>query len=550
MKQSRKPDGDFEQRLLEKLKAVVNERRAAQATASEATAPAPAWRRTPRLALGAIAVLAVAAAVLLFSSDGNNAPKALAVEPQQGGGVTIKVYSLEDAADLEKALEDAGIKAQVTWLPAGMTCPESHFTPSKVKTSLGGTIGGSTVGMTIAGTGPAMTIGVMSPQQYRKRWREYRRGEISAGEYRESSPNISLDPSSFRPDQSVVIHGSPRPSDGGYEAQFAIAAGPVPPCRPVPAPAATIGSIELPQGGGSEAPAAALPTPGQFLYTKTKVVELQGWEPDGRGAGPKAKPRRFTANLLGAEGNALPALVPTAKEVWTAPDGKTRVREALGRIEFLSGDDQRRWEDAGSPPPFAYDPSEHQVRSDDSGRPLKEYASQNWRGRRVFSSVPKLYRLPTEPEALRLAIERPPSGDSPVPAQSHRGSVTAETLMEILSEPIISSALRAAALEALAEIPGIGLRHGVADVAGRRGDALTWVRERGFGRELIFDPRTSELLAQAEMIFGPPSTSEYGVPARTVFRETAYLRSGIVDSSNGRAVISPRRAPPSPLGGR
>jgi hypothetical protein len=52
----------------------------------------------------------------------------------------------------------------------------------------------------------------------------------------------------------------------------------------------------------------------------------------------------------------------------------------------------------------------------------------------------------------------------------------------------------------------------------------------GFGREVIFDPRTSEVLAESEKVFGPPSTHNYGVPAGTPFRETAYLASRIVDS--------------------
>lgn len=59
--------------------------------------------------------------------------------------------------------------------------------------------------------------------------------------------------------------------------------------------------------------------------------------------------------------------------------------------------------------------------------------------------------------------------------------MTGETLLEILGEPIASPALRAAALE-----------------------------------------------AQAEMVFAPPSTREYGVPPGTIFRETAYLQSRIV----------------------
>lgn len=528
---------DFEQRLLNRLKAVVAERGAAADEATASVSTRPSRSRPLRLALGALAALAVATAVLIVNSGGDNPSKAFAVEPQVGGGVTIKVYSLEDATGLERALERAGIPAQVDWLPAGMTCRERHLTPSTARTSMGGRIGGFDLG----GRGPAMTIGVMNARQYRDLWRAYKRGGLSGDEARESIPNVSLDPGSFRPDQSVVISGSADPYDGepegGYQAQFRVVEGAVEPCEPVPAPASSIGAIRLPRragGGAHRVPAQALPASGQFLYTKTKVVQLQGWEPDGPGAGPRTKPRRFTANLLGPESNARPALVATAREVWTAPDGKTRVRETLDRVDFLSRADQKRWEDAGSPPPFTYDPSEHAVRRDGSGRLVKEFASRSWRGRHVFSNVPKLAELPTEPEALRLAIERRPRGSSPAPAHSRSGGVTAERLMEILSEPVTGRALRAAAFRALVETPGIGLRRNVADVAGRRGDASTWVRERGFGRELIFDPHTSRVLAQAEMIFGPPSTGEYGVPPGTAFNETAYLQSAIVNSIHER----------------
>lgn len=497
--------------------------------------PASGWRRRgPRLALGAAIAVAAIAVALIVSAGGDNPQAAFAVEPQEGGGVTIKVYSLKDASGLEQALEDAGIRAQVNWLPAGKTC-EPDFTPSRVKLPGGGTIGA------FEGGGPgALAISVGSTQRWRESFGKIRRGEISDDEI----ANFNLDPAAFRPDQSVILFGSPEPfggdPEGGYQARFQVAEGPVGPCEPLPAPATSIGSIKLPQGvagGTGQVPAQAPPAPGQFLYMKTKVVQLQGWEAEGPGGGSKDHPRYFTANLLGPEGNALPALVPSLKEVWTAPDGKTRERETLGRIQFLSAADQRRWEEAGSPPPFAYDPAEHAVRRDGSGRLVKEFDSRSWRGRHEFSNFGKLLRLPTEPETLRLAIENRHGGSSPVgpsPAGSHRGSVTAERLWEILSEPITSPALRAAAFEALAEIPGIGLVHDVTDVAGRRGDALTWVRERGFGRELIFDRRTSKVLAQAEMIFGPSATDEYGVPAKTVFRETAYLQTGTVDSTHER----------------
>lgn len=74
----------------------------------------------------------------------------------------------------------------------------------------------------------------------------------------------------------------------------------------------------------------------------------------------------------------------------------------------------------------------------------------------------------------------------------------------------------------------------MADVAGRRGDAIAWVRERGFGHEFIFDPRTGGILAQAETIFNAKAAGYPGIPDDTVFRETAYLRSRIVDAAHGR----------------
>lgn len=535
--------------------------------------PAPAWRRRgPRLALGSAIALAGVAAALIVSGGGDNPSKAFAVEPQEGGGVTIKIYSLEDASGLEGALEEAGIKSQVTWLPAGMVCREPHYTPSIVHLPGGGTFGGMNMG------GPGgITIGIGSTMAWRESFGKHMRGEISDDEL----ANINLDPKAFHPDQSVVLSGTPVPYDGDPEGgsitKMGVAEGPVEPCKLVPALPSGFGAFGLSEGGGSDyaprgdealrqaaiaadlrqaansavasdAQVEAPPGPGQYLYTKTKVVQLQGWLPKGHGKGSKSNPRYFVPI---SDPSARYALVPALKEVWTAPDGKTQVRETLGRVNFFSGADQRLWEDAGSPPPWAFDPSEHDVRRDNSGRRLKDFASKSFRGRHEFTYMSRLSRLPTEPEALRPAIEHRRGGSSPVdpsPAHSPRGGATVERLLEILSEPIASPALRAAAFNALAEIPGIGFERDVADVAGRPGDAVAWVRERGFGREFIFDPHTSKILAQAEMIFNAKAAGYPGVPDGTVFRETAYLQSGIVGSTHERLKwrSSSAEAPPAP----
>lgn len=520
---------------------------------------ATAWRRRgPRLALGAVVAIAAVATALVISAGGNNPSKAFAVEPQKGGGVTIKIYSLEDASGLEQALGDAGVRSQVTWLPAGKVCREPHYTPSVVHLPGGGIFGGGSM------EGPGgITIGIGSTKASRESFGKYRRGEISADQL----ANINLDPEAFRPDQSVVLSGTPTPYDGDPEGgsitKMGVAEGPVEPCKLVPALPSGFGAFGFGEGGGSAytpvgdeglrqaAIAADLrqaansaeasdtqvegpPSPGQYLYTKTKVVQLQGWLPKGHGKGSKSHPRYFVPIN---DPSARYALVPTLKEVWTAPDGKTHVRETLGRVNFLSGANQRLWEDAGSPPPFAYDPGEHEVGRDNSGRPVKDYPSNSFRGQHEFTYLSRLSRLPTEPEALRLAVENRRGGSSPLdpsPANSPRGGATVERLLEILSEPIAGPALRAAAFNALAEIPGIGFERDVADVAGRKGDAISWVRERGFGRRFIFDPHTAKILAEAEMILGPQATNEYGAPAGTPYRETAYLQSGIVDSTRER----------------
>jgi hypothetical protein len=529
---------DFEERLLVRLKAVVAEGGASAAAAGEpiAAGPGPRRRRPLRLVLAGAVALAVAAVIFIVSSGSGDTTRAFAVEPQAGGGVAIKIFGLEEAAALEAALERAGIRAQIDWLPAQTTCAERKLTPSTVRNSMGGQVGGFEVG---GGSGPGLTIGVMTAAQYRALVRANDQRARAGDGGPPSVPNFSFEPHSFRADQSVVIVGSPEPHggdpEGGYRASVQVVEGPVPPCVPVPEAAGSIGAIQLPAGAGegaSAAAAAALPKPGQFLFTKSEVVQLEGWEPSGPGTGPKAHPRHFTTNLTNPRGHALPAFVKTTKEVWTALSGHTRVRETMTGIEFLSPADQRRWEAAGSPPPFAYDPAEHHVRRDSAGRPYKEFASRNWRGKHVFADADKLFGLPTEAAALRLAIEGRSSGD-PQPASSRNGTTTIQRLIEILTEPIASAELRAAAFAALGEIPGVGHEADITDAAGRTGEALNWVGERGFGRRVIFDPKTSRLLAEAEVIFGPPSSHEYGVPAGTPYRETAPLSAGVVDSAQG-----------------
>jgi hypothetical protein len=257
------------------------------------------------------------------------------------------------------------------------------------------------------------------------------------------------------------------------------------------------------------------------------VIQLEGWLPKGDAKGSKDHPRYFVPIN---DPKARYALVPRTKQVWTPPSGREYVAETLGKVEFLSGADQRAWEGAGSPPPWTFDPTEHHVVRDDSGR-LEKHYRVSFRGRHEFKYLGRLAKLPTEPEALRVKIEHRPSTGAPVPASpatSARGGGTVESLLGILGEPLTPPAVRTAAFGALAEIPGLGFERGVTDGAGRRGDAIGWTREAGFGNRYIFDPRTGELLADAEFIYDGKAARYPTVPDDTPFRETVHLKTAIV----------------------
>jgi len=252
--QQRKPDDTFEERLLTRLKAEVADRGAAAEAAADSAAVAPAWRRrAPRLAFAGGMALAAVATALAVNAGSNTTAKAFAVEPQDGGGATFKVYGLEEAPALEQALEEAGIPAQVTWLPTGMACREPHYTPSTIQVP--GT-GESQKGMSVEGpSSTGFTFGVGSQQQWLERADKHMHGEMSDEEFADLVPNLNLDPAAFAPDQSVVISGAPVPyagdPEGGFEATLAIAEGPVAACDPVPHHPSGESILRPPPGGWS-----------------------------------------------------------------------------------------------------------------------------------------------------------------------------------------------------------------------------------------------------------------------------------------------------------
>jgi hypothetical protein len=276
---------------------------------------------------------------------------------------------------------------------------------------------------------------------------------------------------------------------------------------------------------------AAIPGPGQFLFMKFQRLELESWVPGGAGmmGGVMTRPGAFKA------------LMPTTQEWWTAPDGAGRVRQVAGTPQFLTDEEQSRWEAAGSRLPAPFDPEYQRKYPLAFGNALevRRGVVDTEHSELKNFHFPDTSRLPTEPEALRLAVENNQisvRGFNLMYPSAKRLDTekTIAELINILAEGNpMTPQLRAAVFNALAELPGIEVDTDATDSLGRQGDAIRSIDPKtGGGEEFIFDPDTSEVLAQRGFL-GDTGRDPFlkGVPSGLAIRETIYMETGVVDST-------------------
>ena len=128
--------------------------------------------------------------------NGPSAPPAYSISGGPGGDVQVTVHRAENAAGLQQALADKGIRADITYLPWGRTCAEGRYTQA----------------------GTAARTGILAIGS-------------DADSYSVTIPAHYLEPG-----ETWVLALAARPDARGFLAQVGIADGPVEPCRQVPAP--------------------------------------------------------------------------------------------------------------------------------------------------------------------------------------------------------------------------------------------------------------------------------------------------------------------------
>lgn len=275
--------------------------------------------------------------------------------------------------------------------------------------------------------------------------------------------------------------------------------------------------------------------PGQYYFTKRKELEFKGWYPGSYEVpeGRASRPGGFSA------------LVPSESEWWASPEGGSRIRQTIGTPKFLSSAEQSRWEEAGSPLPSAFEPTrqeELQRLASGSGerflemrRGVLDVEHPKPNGANPELVYPDLSGVPTDPAELRLAIQNHQvPGVSGEPGKPLGSQETIEDLGGLLSHPNASPALRAAAFNALAELPGVVLNRDATDLVGRSGYAIGYSQGHGLRIELIVDPQTSMLLDERVVLADPEQDPEEwrGYEAGLTIRDVAYLQSKVVDSTN------------------
>jgi hypothetical protein len=161
-----------------------------------------------------------------------------------------------------------------------------------------------------------------------------------------------------------------------------------------------------------------------------------------------------------------------------------------------------------------------------AGGPAHDIGHQRYRLGSIKLSREGMLAFPTDPRTIYDRLSDAYEGNG----HSRDGEMFTE-IGDALRETAVPAGLRAGLYGALALIPGVELVGDTTDRAGRHGVAVAFT-EVGMRNELIFDPATSEMLAERTVLLDP-AAAEIPLPKGTVIGDSAYLERAVVDELPG-----------------
>ena len=245
------------------------------------------------------------------------------------------------------------------------------------------------------------------------------------------------------------------------------------------------------------------------------------------------KTRSTYTEISVAGGHSWSVYIPTTQENWIARDGSGRVRSVEGPATWVGKEDREAWEASDRIPFLAHDWGQHISEEDVPPGHFHTLAPGGVR----------LTELPTDTTDLAAWLERVVHDPSAGAGAGNGFSPAVRTLTlvaELLNNPLAPPELRAALYEAEGLIPGVEYLGHATDQLGRHGVAVG-AESLNSGAptiySLVFDPRTSQVLAtQRKILEAPSALPDEGYP-RT--ESTLYLASGAA-SSLGEKPHTPR----------
>jgi hypothetical protein len=268
-----------------------------------------------------------------------------------------------------------------------------------------------------------------------------------------------------------------------------------PPTVPQPTPSRPPGGSPgpwIPQTSGSvvltaayvlnhaaSAAAAPLPVPrpGQFIYISSVTTDLSE----------------------GGESTSDSWLYKTSRQIWQSADG-----QQAGLLQIVDGGNVKL--PAGTVPPAD---NSHTVRW------MSVPASSCPGAAPAPGTYEFLTSLPTDPGRLRTWLYQHPNGENPPNVQAWTD------IGDMLREMLVPPKLAAALYQVAATIPGVTAVPHVVNAVGRAGVGVS-----RSGAELIFDPRTFQLIGEGTVL--TKAVRGQG-PAGTVISADAEVRVAVVD---------------------